>query len=302
MKRSEHHQRSERDVRHERIETLIGADVRLEVAAKADAERPSGAVKDFLASPKGKLEWAVVSCDGREVLIPAKKLQWHAKDEVFSLAMTKKDLQSKPTFDLAASRESGLERAVEAVASTWDSAKDAMTREASHGDSSGKTTRIENDDLTRADGTMLCGDEVDELELFGTSEEWGGVTKTLVDPESMCIDLVVVNSGGVAGVGGTDYLVPFCSLVLCRAAAGPEEDQKKKELRLYVPMSAKELQAAPEYEAPESDDRLVTAANRSAALSFFGVEEDGEESRQHAERNAGHESGQSETVSDHDDD
>lgn len=266
---------------HERIETLIGADVRMSTAMHgtvgrtagqdpADMERdaPTGELDDLVIAPDGAVQWAIVSYDGRDVLVPADSLTWNREEERFDLALSASQLREKPEFDLEKARENGFQQALAAVESAWKDVKKDVTRAAARltdGDDAG----LASAGLKAADDAVLCGSEVDELELYATREEFGGVTKTFVDPEALRIDLLVVSRGGLAGIGDTSYLVPFEALTLCREPL--EEDQKPEDaaLMLCVGKSVEQLKQAPEYEEPEVDNVLVSPANRAAAVRFF---------------------------------
>jgi hypothetical protein len=251
---------------HETIETLIGADVHLSPAAGEDT--PKGEVKDLLIAPDGRVEWAVIGCDGKQALVPGEKLSWDAEKERFHAGITKADLESKPDFDLGKARESGLCEAIERVETQWNVQSRKKAREAA---TRAGEKRYMGTTFLEANGFMVCGSELDELELYGMNEEFGGVAKTLVNPAAMRVDFVIVSRGGVAGVGDTRYLVPFRAAKLCHEPLKEDQKPKDAKLMLCVDKPVATLESAPKYEEPEDDEVLVSAANRTAAERFFGV-------------------------------
>lgn len=256
---------------YERIETLIGAEVHLMAGPGEPGNEDIGAdatgeIEDLIVLPDGRIDWAVVKNDGRQVLVPAKKLRWNDAEDLFQASVSTAELQGKPEFDLAAAKRSGICDAIESVETAWGMSTRKEAREAS---TRKGMQRFHETKLQVAHHAVTCGSEIDELELFGMAEEFGGVTKTFVDPHNMRVDLVVVSRGGLGGIGGTDYLMPYAALTLCHEPLEEGADYQDAEQMLCVAKTVKELESAPEYDEPDGDT-LVSPANRAAAMRFFG--------------------------------
>jgi len=250
---------------HESIETLIGADVEIPGSAGKDEEAAAGEVKDLLVAADGAVEWAAIELDGRATLVPASKLTWNAQKERFHLDVPRAQLQTKPELDLDAARKNGLSEVIAKVESSWE--VPGKAREAS---AKSQERHFRDTEFVMADASMLCGSRIDELEMYGRKEEFGGIARTFVDPTAMRVDLVVVSRGGIAGIGDTAYLVPFEALALCRKPLSEGQKAADAELLVCVDRSIEALESAPEYEQPD-DGGLVSVANKAAAESFFGL-------------------------------
>ncbi len=260
-------------IQHERIETLIGADVlpssgTLDESGRPlepDAGEPLGTVDELLIGADGHISWAVVHSGDRRVLVPFKKLAWDGRSDRFRLDASKSLLGGLAAIDLDQAKKGAFQKAVQDAQVAW---KNDLERSAEPA-AARKWTATS---LARPTTEILCGSEFDELELLGANDEFGGVTKSLVNPARGCVELLVVSRGGVIGMGADEYLVPFEALSACRKADADEPDAEG-ELMLCSELNVNQLQQGPRYEKPETDGVLVSEANRSAALRFYGIEE-----------------------------
>ena len=246
------------DTGHERIETLLGAQVNL--ASPREGEDATAELSELLVAADGTIRWGLVESDGRTVLVPVDELTWNGENDTFSIARTAAELRAEREFDLGTAREKGLANTI----AMWTET-DPKPREAA----SSRTATFHGTELLVASDAILCGAELDELEVHGADGELGGVTQTFVDPKAMHVDLIVLSSGGLAGIGATDYLVPYEALTLCHAQVEEGEDPQQAERMLCVWMKKAQLEKAPEYREPETEGRLVDPANCDEAKRFY---------------------------------
>ena len=257
---------------HATIESLVGADVHFDTTRTAAAGQSTdrrqdrekvtiGTVEDLLLAANGSVEWVVLECDDTQRLVAPRELSWDRDEECFWTGLNEAALKARTEFDLEEARERGLAKSL--VAASGE--RSTQVREASYG----TPKRFAATAFSAAPEAYLCGSEVDELTVFGMDEEFGGVSKTFVDTDSMSIDLVVVSRGGLAGIGDTSYLMPFGELAVCREPSEEGEDAGEGDLLLCVDITVESLEGAPEYVEPEEDGVLVAASNRMQAVRFF---------------------------------
>ena len=255
------------------------------------AEGATGSVTDVLiARDGGSLEWAVLSIGGllgigdKTVVVPCRALRWHAADECFALDVSKQQLEALPEFDLDEARESGLADSVKLAHETWKTlrksaahdgesdrgaakaggremdmdraAADASAARSRDGEQA-RTAQIDGKTYVPARDRLLCASDVASWDVYARQQEFGSVSKALVDCAQHRVGFVVIGHGGVAGIGKTEYLVPFDALHL---RARTDDDSARVWL---VDRSAAELERAPKYEKP-SDGHVDPAALRAA--------------------------------------
>jgi hypothetical protein len=254
------------------VEKLEGSDCRLQPPADKPGEKDEGEIKDILIDSKsGELRWAVLSSDGREVLVPAESMKWDAQGQCFVVDRTEADLKRLPEFDLDDAGKSGLDGAVVNAEKGWrdlrgndgtprdidgtDGAMDKRPQEAS----SAKT--IEGTSYYAIPSAYFRTSELDELELYGPKDEIGGITRAIVNCDEKKVEFLVVNSGGVLGVAGEKYLLPFEAARICK-----DRSNEDAEPRLYANMTKEQLEASVRYEEPK--DGVLDAATAERARSM----------------------------------
>lgn len=255
------------------VEDIEGAKVRLSPAGALDEELdddvPSAEIKDALVrTDTGELAWVVVECEGREVLMPFDQLRWDSEQERFATDRSQVELKTLPDVDLDEAIERGLENAVAAAKRGWRELtenldmrdtedEDERVGEDGEAGEQGAEKRAQEAALRRSqiEGTEFYtytepyfrASQLDELELYSMSDEFGGVGKSIVDCGTGKVEFFVVNHGGIiGGVGGTDYLIPFCAVTFCTATDDPDSQEL-----LLCQRTTEQLEDAVRYDEPD---------------------------------------------------
>lgn len=239
------------------VDKLVGCDVSLSPSAEQlreaaeDGDQPDrgqGEIKDLLIEPRsGQIEWAVVSCGGllgigdHTVAVPASALRWNAAEQRLELGLSQDELEQAPEFDLGEARERGLSARVEVVEAAWS----REVREPAQ-ERGGEQDVLVFDTLRlrRTPERVAVASELDEYPVFAQSQEFGDLKTAIVDVENMRVAFAVVARGGLAGIGGQEYLLPYESLLVCQRVDGDEHV-------LCVDRPTVELERAVKYERPE---------------------------------------------------
>jgi len=237
------------------VEDIEGAEVRLRAPADAqDGEAPKAEVQDALIlNPTGKLMWAVLRCEGREVLVPFSDVRWDAGAECFTSDLSRIELEALPEFDLAQARRDGLDQAIALVERGRRAADRGTSREEELveakkqiREAAAKGARVGEGGYLVLSEPYYCTSALDELELRAGSEEFGGVIKSIVDLDTQRVEFFVVSRGGLAGVGSDEYLIPYGSVRIC--VSGEDEGA---EPALCTDASMEKLESAVRYEKPK---------------------------------------------------
>jgi hypothetical protein len=291
------------DVIGANVAMLPGAKESREAAEEGDvAKRPKAEIDDVLVDTRtGDVSWAVVSFGGflgigdKTVVVPCSALTWNAAEKRFNLQATEDQIKGLPEFDLGKAKESGLDSAVATVESRWqtmgfppkrhdvttskgvttkDTTKEAKEAAAKRGE---RVEGVNTPETAKpamppaafnpAPFHLVCGSEIDGLEVYGHADKFGKVTEAIVDRNAREVALLVVSSGGVAGMGDKEYLLPFDATTLCR---------KGDDNILCVDRSAEQLKTGVEYKKPK--DGVVDASAALRARQAF-VDADGKVGR-----------------------
>ena len=106
---------------------------------------------------------------------------------------------------------------------------------------------------------------VDEIDVEGqTGDELGELEDLAIDPVNARVVYMVVESGGVLGIGGEEYALPWALARLYRKNG--EED----ELALSVPVTEDKLDKAPEFDGSEWE-RMSDPTWIRSVYEYYGV-------------------------------
>jgi len=257
--------------RYVTVEDIEGADLRIPSSEPGEEPSKDSEVQDVLIDTRtGELGWAVVKVGGRQALIPCKELRWDVAQECFATDRSRAELEASPEFDVDKAEKTGLEGAVVMAERGWrERYGDAPRPATDPADADKDQVREASAQRVQTNPRYLPSSEpwfrashLDELELFGGSEEFGGVTRSIVDVAGGRVEFFVVSRGGVLGIGDDDYLIPFRAVTLCRSKA-----DEGAEPALCIDRTVSQLESATRYEKPE--DGVLDSAQASRARSSF---------------------------------
>lgn len=251
------------------LETLCDAEVRFlptagdvrEAAEDGEtADRPTGSVADILFEPSsGAMRWAVVSCGGflgigdKTVAVPMKSLEWNEEKECYDLRATREELERLSDFDLDGARTDGFTQSLKAVTASWNTVTedDVSVDEGNRSQDQSEEVVLVHEDVrfTVASMPFFSAEDFRDLELFARHEEFGKVSRALVDRDQGRVQYVVVSHGGLAGIGDVELIVPYDELTLCRRAE--VEDPEPSDCSLCIDASKQELENGVRYVEPE---------------------------------------------------
>ncbi len=287
--------------RHALLSNVLGADVRMQPSAEArreaaedneQAERPKGEVADLILNVgDGSVDWAVLSVGGllgigdKSVAVPWRKLQHTLNEDgepTFTIAMTKAELEARPAFDADDAKKRGLDTTVRTL-DTSDreigkgGVRDGEIPPGRPADGTGREPGERTDRGVRAgqpaDASMPRGgthyvlaSDFKDCNLRTPTEEFGSVSKAMVDLDNHKIDYIVIARGGVVGIGETEYLVPLAACKLIRHDDEPA---------LQIDRSVEELKTAPKYTAPENGRDPLNRTEAERACEFYHVQKKG---------------------------
>lgn len=274
------------------LKDILGADVQLQASAEERAEAreddevaegPTASLKDLILRTRdGHFEVAVVEFGGfigigdKTVALPASRLRWDAKEEVFFVNATEAELEKLPAFDLDAAREDGLDSQHAIICESWaaagfpkessplapaNHAKDAKMPRRDAGDA--VSFHADHVNILRDTGysalptQFLCASEFSDLDVATRNEDQSGeIACGIVNCNSRALEFAVVE-----GLNDEEYVLPLASFVLC-------ESDDEPCLFLAHPLSS--LSTAVRYEAPE--EGVLNAADAKAAKSWCEIQ------------------------------
>jgi hypothetical protein len=257
------------------LSDMLGADVvmratpedRREAAAEGEApRRPKGEIEELIIDPTdGTVHWAVVGVGGllgigeKAVAVPIRALDCQPKGDheaVVTIGATEDQLKALPKFDLGQARKSGLRGALRGIEASW--------RETEGQIASGQPAKPEDVKIREASAEtvdLICASNIDDWKVRASDGEFGSVSNSIVRVErTPTIGYLVVSTGGVLGVGDSQYLVPFRA-----AAIRPEGDS----FVWTLPKTKAELKTAVEYKKP--DHGVLDTGVCKRAEEFFGT-------------------------------
>ena len=231
-------------------------------------ERPVVDLEQFLLNERsGELEWAVISVGGflgigeRDVLVPYGSLEWNAEEDFFELSSTKEQLEALPAFDVSEAQNVGLDARVRECA--MGAGKAGYALPAGYAEREGEA-REGASDKSRQGGEqpgrqavpagyaavgdrLLASDRALDAPVHASDEDLGGINELVVDTKSGELAFAIVGSGGILGLGETEFVVPYEYLGLFHDVADEEDDLGE----WFLPMTAKTVESLPTYEQPE---------------------------------------------------
>lgn len=247
------------------VEDLAGSDLRLRPTVDED-EAPVATIEDILVHTRtGELRWALVGCDGKNVLMPFSTIQWNSDEECFQTERSQVEVELLPEFDMERAFETGMDAAVEIAAKGWKKVRGGAEevterdREVQAREAATRKNRIENSGYVHFPSSFFSTGKLDELELYGLgNEEFGGVTQSIVNCEEQRVEFFVVSRGGVLGVGDDHYLIPYTAADICR-----ESEDEEAEPVLYSGLTVERMESAVKYVEPEEGILEETVAMRA---------------------------------------
>lgn len=243
-------------------EKLQGADCRLQPPADKPDEKDKATVKDALFDTHtGELRWAVLSSNTREVLVPVEALKWDAQDKCFVANRSEADLKRLPEWDMDDAAKNGFDNAVGVAEKGWrDLGGSGETIEKRAQEASAAKT-FEGTSYYAIPSAFYRISELDELELYGPKEEIGGITRAIINTDDKKVEFLVVNSGGVLGVAGAKYLLPFEAARIVK-----DKSNEDAEPRLYSNLTKEQLEASVRYEEPKEGVLDAATAERARSM------------------------------------
>ena len=260
------------------LEDLLGAEVVFERASTSDADKTSkdqnkdvkkGKVKDFaVATSDGKVAGVAISggdLGDRTVLVPVSGMTCSFVDKkpVYTVRMSKAELDAHPEFDAKRAEKDGIDKEIERLRGLPGAGKTPgdMHKDKEPGEPGVPPDKDKMDKDRPMMGAMayVLGTQIKGCEINASDKHFGKVRDATVDFRNNMITHLMVSHGGVGAVGDTVYLVPFNAAMFGR-------DGDKMVLKLSK--STDEAKTAPEYKKP--DGGVVTSEQMRAADAFWG--------------------------------
>lgn len=216
---------------------------------KGDRAENLGSISDLILDVRsGKISRAVLASGGvlgigeKEVAIEWPSFNWDAKNKKFALTMTPEAIKKLPEFDAK-----NLDR-------LGDVAVDATA---------GKGERKDAAGAARTSDTFMLASKVDDCKVVAKSEEFGKAGKLYFEPKSGTTAFISVSVGGIAGLGDSNYLIPWHCVKLMQPVG-------KKEKHIMLDRSKAELGSAPKLEDDGAD--IKKADFRHKVYKFHKVQ------------------------------
>lgn len=247
----------------------------------------------------------ILGIGDRSVVVPISTLTWTptVSNPEFTLDATEAELKALPPFDKKRALADGLNTTVQNANRSWKEVrpdwKKPVDAAAEKADGTERTTedagrpigersrpvegersrtaeeakravdgvagRVDGVDARSRHTTLLASQLKGATVISSDNQDFGSVGVCSYNASSNTIEYVIVGKGGVLGMGGTDYLVPYL-------ATRPVWSADNNELKLTLKKSHVELANAPEYNKPERG--IVSDDNCARACKFFGVDRD----------------------------
>ena len=248
---------------YRRLDAILDQDVRLTGTLVSDEdELPTVSVDDVLINPKtGEMRYFVLGFEDKQVLRHVDELTWNMGENCYDLKMTEEAVEALPAFDLEEALEKDLDKAV-TVAEARIREAGGMAEQAVREASAPKKMQLfAGTNYVVSMPRFISGDSIDDLEVYSTTEKFGGVTDCIVDCKSNKVEFLIVSVGGLAGVGATDHLLPMNAVTLCR-----ESEEMDSDSLLCTPLTIEQLKKTSEFE--EDDEVCLTADAAKRARQY----------------------------------
>lgn len=248
----------------------ILADKEAQIDAARDgksADRVSVDIADLIIDTNTyKIDWAVLSVGGflgmgaKHVLVPYGSLDWRADSDAFALYVTKDQLKLLPEFDSSKAIKSGMDGAVRTCAA---SATSAGFVSPAHSQRQGavrpqdaksgvpvtaNSELLDGTKFTRVPQDYVLSSHLRGVDVYALNEDAGSVQFIAVDPSTGVLPFVVIDTGGMLGIGENHLMVPTNSLMLVHDLEDEDDDQG----HWCIQISKDALNQAPKYTKPEN--------------------------------------------------
>lgn len=242
-----------RIVKHD---TIVGTAVTN--GLEADKAETLGSISDLVVdSADGHVRYAVLKSGGtlgvgeRLTTVAWAALTWDAKASRFTLAMTADAIKQLPVFDAKNLR--GLEKGgADAGAGNGGNGSHAATARRGEAGHSPADMR----------GSLVLASQIRECQVLAGKDKVGAGDTLLIETKTGCAAFLTVASGGVLGIGGTDYVVPWAALRLVR----PVDEQ---EMQIQLGKNKEALATAPKLSDEDAD--VNKPEFRARVYEFYGV-------------------------------
>lgn len=223
-------------------DVLVGAGV----TNGRDEERLAKVSDLVLDGQSGQVLHAVLAVGRKHTLVAWNALKWDEKKASFTLAMTAEALAELPEFD---------PQAVQRLARTG-----AAAGKGSDG-TDGEAKRGALDANWRE--THLLASKIGDCAVLASKEKVGSPTGVFIEPTTGSAAFLSVASGGVLGIGETNYLLPWGTLRFVKPIG-------EKAMEIQLDKSAKDLETAPKLGDTGAD--VNKSEFRDKVYKFYGVE------------------------------
>lgn len=242
---------------------LIGAPVTN--GMDGDAEATLGRIGDLVVdAPSGTVRYAALESNGplgggrRTVRVPWERLAWDAEAARFTLPMSPEALAELPAFDpnqlddLGGAGTAGVGAAGDGTAGTADASATGSPRRTGASGTNRAAARTER----------VLASAIPDWSVLAREEALGSADTLFVEPASGTAAFVTVSSGGLIGIGATEYVIPWSVLELVE----PDDDGA---MRARIAKDKASLATAPKLGDDGAD--LNAAEFRRKVYAFHGA-------------------------------
>lgn len=259
-----------------KVAIAAGAEARREAAQDNKVAKPeTGNLDDLIVDQQsGRIESAIVSFGGflgmgdKTVALPIHLLTWNTEGKRFVAGVDIDQLKALPAYDIKEARKTGFDRDMLRQQTAWTNAK-LRTDGARTVEATGERQRDTTDDgaISAAKSPRVpvspiryvAASELDDPAVFAVNgtDQFGKVSKVIVDRGDRRVAFYVVSHGGALGVGDSEFLVARDALTPCQ----------KGDDRFYcIDRSVEDMKAnGVRYEKPKHgvvDEALIERAQR----------------------------------------
>ena len=192
---------------------------------------------------------------GRKVAVAWKTLKWDGENSRFTLAMTPEALERMPLFNPDELQKLNGADTVEAGSGKGDDPEPAGHRGGADEPRIATAAARKSERLALA--TKIAG-----YDVYSGTEKIGSAGTLYLEPEHGRAAFLSVSSGGIVGIGDTDYIVPF-------AAARFVTPMDKDTTQIQLDKDKASMQSAPKMSDDGAD--LEKAGFRKKVYDFYGV-------------------------------
>jgi hypothetical protein len=239
--------------------TIVGAAVTNR--GEDDKVEKLGSISDLVLDTKdGHVRYAVLESGGtlgigeRRTPIGWESLAWDAEKSQFTLSMTADAIKKLPAFDPENLRALGQGAADAGVGKGRNGSGGAATE----GSRGGVT-----DGSAEMRGSLMLASKIGDCAVLAGQDKVGSCDTLFIEPKSGCVAFLTVASGGVIGIGETNYVVPWAALRLVKPIG-------HQEMQIQLGRGKKALETAPKLGDENAD--VNKPEFRAKVYEFYGVE------------------------------